>query len=281
MFRSREVTCCSQQTTWRRGAPCGDEAGTGAGEGPRRARADHPGSARHEVRQQPRAQHGQHQAAEEALPGLLGRQLDQRRAPEEEACRRAPWLDARASPPSQGCSQADAPAPRSAACLDRQHRKRCSAPCARSAYRRVTERASVKGWYQHADWGAGRAAWRQVLGRAGTRQVGANVVDDDQRAGQQEPDDAVEDVGHEERGRHKYEEQDQVRPRVLPELVQVAALLQAQHERHEACRGRPAPRASSCPPSARRPRLGSSMIWGACQSHMLGLRTRRNARTKQ
>jgi len=178
-------------------------------------------------------------------------------------------------------SQADAPAPRSAACLDRQHRKRCSAPCARSAYRRVTERASVKGWYQHADWGAGRAAWRQVLGRAGTRQVGANVVDDDQRAGQQEPDDAVEDVGHEERGRHKYEEQDQVRPRVLPELVQVAALLQAQHERHEACRGRPAPRASSCPPSARRPRLGSSMIWGACQSHMLGLRTRRNARTKQ
>ena len=71
--------------------------------------------------------------------------------------------------------------------------------------------------------------WR----RAG--QVGEDVVGDDEGAGEQEPDDAVEDVGHKEGGGHENEQQDEVRPRVLPELVQVAPLLQLQHERHKAC----------------------------------------------
>ena len=68
-----------------------------------------------------------------------------------------------------------------------------------------------------------------------TGQVGEDIVGDDERAGQQEPDDAVEDVGHEEGGGDEDKEQDEVRPRVLPKLVQVAPLLQLQHERHETC----------------------------------------------
>ena len=56
----------------------------------------------------------------------------------------------------------------------------------------------------------------------------------DERRRQQEPDDPVKDVGHEERARHEDQQQDQVRPRVLPELVQVAPALEPQHERDPA-----------------------------------------------
>ena len=53
-----------------------------------------------------------------------------------------------------------------------------------------------------------------------TCQIGADVIDDDQRARQQEPDDAIEDVGDEEGRRHEDEEQDEVDPCILAELNQ-------------------------------------------------------------
>lgn len=71
--------------------------------------------------------------------------------------------------------------------------------------------------------------------RGVTCQVGKDVIGDDEGAGQQEPDDAVEDVGDEKGGGYEHEEQDEVRPGVLPKLVHVAALLQPEHKPHKPC----------------------------------------------
>jgi hypothetical protein len=66
-------------------------------------------------------------------------------------------------------------------------------------------------------------------------EVGGDVVDDDEGHGEQEPEDALVHVGHREAGLGEHHEQDHVRPRVLPELVLVQPLLQAQDERDRAC----------------------------------------------
>ena len=73
-----------------------------------------------------------------------------------------------------------------------------------------------------------------VTGRA--CEVGADVVDDDEGARQQEPDQAVEDVGHEEAGGDEDHQQDHVRPGELAKLPQVVPLLQRQHKVDDACR---------------------------------------------
>eukprot|EP00191_Tetraselmis_sp_GSL018_P005028 CAMPEP_0177609848 /NCGR_PEP_ID=MMETSP0419_2-20121207/19374_1 /TAXON_ID=582737 /ORGANISM="Tetraselmis sp., Strain GSL018" /LENGTH=453 /DNA_ID=CAMNT_0019104933 /DNA_START=46 /DNA_END=1407 /DNA_ORIENTATION=+ len=64
-------------------------------------------------------------------------------------------------------------------------------------------------------------------------EVCRDVVGEYEGAGQQQPDDALEDVGHEEGGGHEDREEDHVRPGVLPELVEVHPLPQAQDEHDE------------------------------------------------
>ena len=187
-----------------------------------RARAGHPGPARHEVRQQPGAEHGEHQAAEETLPGLLRRQLDQWRAPKEESC---------ADPRSVNQSKLSVHIVGNVSAKQGH----CAVAQGNYAFNRSAQHSQVESRFN------ARVAVRESACRLRACQVGADVVDDDQRAGQQKPDDAVKDVGHEERGRHKHEKQDEVRPRVLPKLVQIAPLLQPQHERHKACGTLPHP----------------------------------------
>ena len=68
-----------------------------------------------------------------------------------------------------------------------------------------------------------------------TCQVGEDVIGNDERAWQQKPDDAIENIGHKEGRGYEDEEQDEVRPCILLELVQVVALLQPQHKAHKAC----------------------------------------------
>ena len=67
-------------------------------------------------------------------------------------------------------------------------------------------------------------------------QVCANIVDDDQRAWKQEPDDAVKNVGHKKGGGHENKQQDQVHPGVLTELHQIVSFLQLQNKGYKTCR---------------------------------------------
>ncbi len=66
-------------------------------------------------------------------------------------------------------------------------------------------------------------------------QICANVVDDHQRTGKQEPDDAIEDVGHKEGRGHENKQQNQVHPGVLAKLHQVVSLLQLQYKGYKPC----------------------------------------------
>jgi hypothetical protein len=104
-------------------------------------------------------------------------------------------------------------------------------------------RAHQVGGQHGADGGADEALPGLLGGELNERraaeeeanEVGGDVVDDDECHGEQEPEDALVHVGHREAGLGEHHEQDHVRPRVLPELVLVQPLLQAQDERDRAC----------------------------------------------
>lgn len=75
-----------------------------------------------------------------------------------------------------------------------------------------------------------------MLQQVHTKEVGSNVVDDDQGAGQQEPHEPVKDVAHKETGRDEDHQQNHVGPGILRKLVGVHALLQPQDKSDKACR---------------------------------------------
>ena len=68
-----------------------------------------------------------------------------------------------------------------------------------------------------------------------TDEVCADIVDNDERARQEEPDETVEYVAHEETGGNENYEQDHVGPCILHELPQILSLAQPEHEIHETC----------------------------------------------
>ena len=69
-----------------------------------------------------------------------------------------------------------------------------------------------------------------------TKEVGSNVIDDDQGAGQQEPHEPVKDIAHKETGRDEHHQQYHMSPGILRKLVGVHALLQPQDKGDKACR---------------------------------------------
>ena len=73
------------------------------------------------------------------------------------------------------------------------------------------------------------------MGTQLTCQIGKDIIRNDQGARQQEPDDAVKDVGDKKRRRYEHEQQDEMRPCILPKLVHVAALLQPEYKSHKPC----------------------------------------------
>jgi hypothetical protein len=116
--------------------------------------------------------------------------------------------------------------------------------------------------------------WCRLVVVAGRRlqrtcQVGHDVVDHDQECRQDEPDDALEDVGHEEGGGDDDDEDDHVRPGVLAELVHVHLALERQHKGDKACR-----QAGRWPAASVGASAAASLAWGTCcrcrgQEHQL------------
>ena len=89
--------------------------------------------------------------------------------------------------------------------------------------------------------GTGAQLWYSSACRAArtgnmrTREVGHDVIHDDQPRWKDEPHEAFEHQRHKERGGHNGEEHYEMRPCKLPELVGVHALLQSHHKQHDPC----------------------------------------------
>ena len=111
----------------------------------------------------------------------------------------------------------------------------------------MTTIARIKSCHNGRQRRLGKLGGRQAGRQAGcpvaflqvpTTDVRPNVVDNDQRAGQEEPHEPVKDVAHKEAGGYEDNQQDHVSPGILPKLVCVAPLLQLEHKCDEACRHR-------------------------------------------
>ncbi len=78
---------------------------------------------------------------------------------------------------------------------------------------------------KHARRTLPRLLWRQFDQRRApeeeTKDISHDVVDNDQRAGQHKPDEALHYVCDKEAALHEDDQQDHVRPRELAKLIQV------------------------------------------------------------
>ena len=72
-------------------------------------------------------------------------------------------------------------------------------------------------------------------GRNLTCQVSSDVIDNDQGARQQEPDDSVKYIGDEEWGRHEDKQENEMDPCVLSELYQQMPSFKSQHKCDQPC----------------------------------------------